>query len=83
MIKTAIPMTAVRTTGYAQFAALASELNWNPDFQPDLVEVDGLGTNGNPFELVAVTNFAGMESLKFKQKGAYLFLTVLMDETAH
>ena len=58
MTKTSIPMASVECVGYAHFAARAADLNWNADFQPDFLDVDGV------------------EALKYKQPGAYLFLTV-------
>jgi len=76
MIKTSILMESIECVGYAHFTALASDLNWNADFQPDFVDVEGLG-NGNSLQLVAVTNFGMVKSLKYSQPGAFLYLTVI------
>ena len=75
-----IPMTAVEIAGYAHYSALASDIGWSEGFKPEHIEVDGLG-NGNPFELVKITEFGGVESLKYQQLGdsvkAWLYVTII------
>lgn len=79
MITTSVSLSSVEVTTHYNYTAFSSDLKWGRDFIPDFVEVDG--APGRHFELTMVYNYAGMETIKFKQAGGPFFLTVFNDHT--